>query len=332
MTDLTGSRFGLFLVTRELPPINGHAMVETRCDCGAVSTRRKSSLGLQKSCGCHLLRPDCTGQVFGWLTVTGRGETVADKNGNKRKLWRLKCKCGNEIQLRRQAFDQKQYGYKSCGCLNKSHRKGNVSNFPKSKDLSGLKFGELTVIRHVGAKIECLCDCGNTILTASNSIRSIHLSKRKSWINCGERAKHPDGFGLWYPPTPKPLPEAAGQIVKQFIGLTELKSWMVGGELSGVRDEKIDRLIRAAWIITYRRSQGEKFTEDGVRTYILKCLSSAHLAVRSKCARIDKQDNKKIGGRTAMSGNTINELTVEAVEETLSNFYLPKKPKKFRRR
>lgn len=53
---------------------------------------------------------------------------------------------------------------------------------PYSKDLTGNRFGKLTVIRYVGkhpnnkhrSMWECICDCGNTYVTSVNSLNANH--------------------------------------------------------------------------------------------------------------------------------------------------------------
>lgn len=64
--DLTGRRFGFWLVLREAPPdlvlsidrqkrVGRRTMWECRCDCGTVKTIKASRLqaGKSRSCGCH---------------------------------------------------------------------------------------------------------------------------------------------------------------------------------------------------------------------------------------------------------------------------------------
>jgi len=94
-------------------------------------------------------RLDLTGKSFGKLTVlkegTQRGYT---------RYWKCKCDCGN-IKLIRQS-SLTTGNSKSCGCV-----KGK-----NIKDLTGKRFGKLTVIEkkgRSGGRItwKCKCDCGN---------------------------------------------------------------------------------------------------------------------------------------------------------------------------
>ena len=92
---------------------------------------------------------DLTGQKFGRLTVLERAESKG-----KRTYWRCKCDCGNECTV--VGTNLRSGHTKSCGCL--------VSEV---KDLSGLKFGRLTVLNydHKDASNKsywlCECECGN---------------------------------------------------------------------------------------------------------------------------------------------------------------------------
>lgn len=95
---------------------------------------------------------DLTGQKFGRLTVL---KDVGRKN--RQVLWLCKCDCGNEIKI--EAGRLKSGNTKSCGCYNKEKLS------ERMVDLTGKKFGRLTVIRldHINKDtfFECLCDCGN---------------------------------------------------------------------------------------------------------------------------------------------------------------------------
>ena len=58
----------------------------------------------------HLI--DLTGSRFGRLTVIGRGEPKA---GCTNAVWRCKCDCGNEVDVRSTVLRKGES--KSCGCL-----------------------------------------------------------------------------------------------------------------------------------------------------------------------------------------------------------------------
>jgi hypothetical protein len=94
---------------------------------------------------------DLTGKKFDRLTVIERAEN--SKAGRIR--WKCKCDCGNEIIV----ISTKLLtgSKKSCGCLK-------ADNGKNIKDLTGKKFGRLTVIERAeikkGGRIcwKCKCD------------------------------------------------------------------------------------------------------------------------------------------------------------------------------
>ena len=114
---------------------------------------------------------DLTGQRFGKLTVLKRG-----KDKNKRASWICQCDCGEIKEIR---GDNLRNGIsKSCGC----EKKG-ISGI--KKDLSGKKFGKLTVIKYSHTEEggqsfwECECECGNKII-----VRGSQLVRKKTQ-SCG---------------------------------------------------------------------------------------------------------------------------------------------------
>ena len=113
---------------------------------------------------------DLKGKRFGKLYVIERNTDVKRKN----VVWRCKCDCGNIVNV--ETRDLRERGKTSCGCDRKR-----ASNF---EDLSGKKFGRLTVIKEIGfinnrVRWECLCDCGNVCQTTTHDLKS---GKKKS---CG---------------------------------------------------------------------------------------------------------------------------------------------------
>lgn len=94
---------------------------------------------------------DLTGQRFGMLTATH----VSREHGPG-VIWHCVCDCGNEIDV--PAYILRAGGRKTCG-----HHKQS-----RYKDITGMKFGLLTALRHIGTSDkgrslwECSCDCGNT--------------------------------------------------------------------------------------------------------------------------------------------------------------------------
>ena len=104
---------------------------------------------------------DLTGMRFGKLVAI---KPVYDDRGVKK--WLCKCDCGNETTVTAGHLNSGKSV--SCGCINKE----------KSKDLSGKRFGKLTVLKKAeqkgkkGVLWECLCDCGNKCLKPAGELTS----------------------------------------------------------------------------------------------------------------------------------------------------------------
>lgn len=200
-------------------------------------------------------KPNCTGQKFGRLLVLELGSSHP-KHG---RLWKVRCDCGSIIELPRGSFDRIGRGQVSCGCLRKL---GLVDNKRRPQNITGQRFGSLTAIALTGKKDVYSkptwlfqCNCGNTCLKSLSDIRRYEYNGTR--INCGDKALHPERW-LTYPPTPKPYPIDAANLVVKYLSLCELDYQQIDSE---VEDAKRDRLLRAAWIIVYRRSCGEEITE-----------------------------------------------------------------------
>lgn len=173
--DLIGRRFGKLIVVKRLENNNrGNTMWLCRCDCG----KEKSALGYDLthgrtvSCGCWKVgkpskkRKNLTGQKFGKLTVVSISE---EKSVNGILVWKCKCECGNITYVR--GGNLKSGHISSCGCSKTEKHSHNY------KDLTGMKFGRLTVLKEYGkinSKISwlCLCDCGNEKIVIGDYLKS----------------------------------------------------------------------------------------------------------------------------------------------------------------
>lgn len=113
---------------------------------------------------------DIVGQKFNRLTVIKKLDK-RDKAGSV--IWLCRCDCGNEIEV---SGSHLRRGHtKSCGCLRDDVRESKI------KDLTGQKFGKLTVIER-GPSREvsgcqrtqwlCECECGNRKYIVSNQLLS----------------------------------------------------------------------------------------------------------------------------------------------------------------
>ena len=115
---------------------------------------------------------DMTGQKFGRLTVIKRTD-----NRSNEVCWLCKCECGNIKSI--MARSLKNGDATSCGCYNRERVK-EVNLI----DLTGQKFGRLTVIKQVPNKGKetcwlCKCECGKEKIILGNTLR------QKTTVSCG---------------------------------------------------------------------------------------------------------------------------------------------------
>ena len=167
--DLRGQKFGRLTIVDMLE----NYKVKCICDCGNEKIVAKSSVitGKTKSCGClhkeavhNALSKDISGKQFGRLTVVKRSD-------DNIKKWVCKCECGNMCTVTLTAL---KCGYcKSCGCL-----KTELSSERFLKDITGRKFGKLTVIKRIGSDERtksalwlCNCECGNQTIASGVELR-----------------------------------------------------------------------------------------------------------------------------------------------------------------
>ena len=102
------------------------------------------------------------GARYGLLTVI---RCTEKKSKDGCVVWECKCDCGNTIELATNALKRPER--KSCGCL-----------VNKREDLTGKKYGRLTVIKYIefdtkqnSCKYLCKCDCGNEKIIASTNLK-----------------------------------------------------------------------------------------------------------------------------------------------------------------
>lgn len=139
--DMTGRRFGRLTVL-QMDDVDGagNARWSCRCDCGVTKTVDGSKLrrGETKSCGCARMEPknDVVGETFGYLTVLSR-TSGTNKTAAK---YLCKCTCGRETTT--VLADLKSGHTKSCG---------KCSATSLLDDLTGRKFGNVTVVRRVAS-------------------------------------------------------------------------------------------------------------------------------------------------------------------------------------
>ena len=159
--DLVGQRFGNLTVLLKdesyvKPSGQKITMWKCMCDCGNTISIRSEYLrnGSKTSCGCvEKQQRNIIGQRFGRLVVI-------EEDTNKSNSLICQCDCGEVTSVNRSNLTLGKT--RSCGCLQKESR------YAKIDDLTGQKFGMLTVIQRVENKGKdvrylCRCDCGNEI-------------------------------------------------------------------------------------------------------------------------------------------------------------------------
>lgn len=165
-----GDKFGDWTV---IGPGRSNIYVTCKCVCGKVKEVNKYTLvnGTSAGCGCTKRGGqnivDLTGQRFGSLTVIkkveGSSSRTGDGTGNRDLRWVCLCDCGKYTIKRGNKL--KAGISKQCEeCTRK--QKG-------WKDLTGMRFGRLTVLEYAGDKSWfCRCDCGNTATVRTGCLLS----------------------------------------------------------------------------------------------------------------------------------------------------------------
>lgn len=100
------------------------------------------------------------GDTFDMLTVVDRLDDYVAPNGKHHPRWLCECVCDNHTKVIRVSSSLKGKFFHSCGCYSEP-----------TKDLTGMKFGKLTVIERGDDYIKpngehipmwkCKCECGN---------------------------------------------------------------------------------------------------------------------------------------------------------------------------
>lgn len=172
--DLTGKRFGKLTVLEFAGTVKDYQKTwKCKCDCGNIKIIRQQHLvsGHTTTCGCGKLHLDnYVGRRFGHLFVLDRvDDYISVGNGKHYVRYRCRCDCGTEKNIL--GLNLRTGGSVSCGCQ-RPHA---------FVDLSGQRFGNLTVVKRVndyvnpsGRKLVrylCKCDCGNEILALANILR-----------------------------------------------------------------------------------------------------------------------------------------------------------------
>ncbi|MBZ9622957.1 hypothetical protein G9F71_008825 [Clostridium sp. FP2] len=111
---------------------------------------------------------DMIGQVFNRLTVI----SYYGVDKGRRILWLCRCSCDNDKDIIVNGTSLRNGHTQSCGCLKKE------AGSARSIDITGQKFGRLTVISHNGSNEDrrslwlCKCDCGEEVTVTGKELRN----------------------------------------------------------------------------------------------------------------------------------------------------------------
>ena len=120
-----GNTYGLLTVVSAGPKKGSAAAWMCQCACGNQELVHCSGTELRgggrKSCGCsnRTRLVDLTGQIFGHLTVLGRGPNIGQTPG-----WSCSCDCGNPEPILLRGDQLKKGIPKDCGCSKDPYTKG----------------------------------------------------------------------------------------------------------------------------------------------------------------------------------------------------------------
>ena len=124
------------------------------------------------------LKIDMVGNRYGRLVVKREKKIDEYPDGRRKRVeWYCDCDCGTKDHL--VSGEGLRAGKtKSCGCYQRE-----LASARLSEDLSGQKFGKLTVIEEFKQertggtkKWICKCDCGNTTIVPTRHLKSSHTT------------------------------------------------------------------------------------------------------------------------------------------------------------
>lgn len=144
--DLTGRTFGKWRVLEYV----GDRKYSCECECGTIKEVHEYSLKSGKSTSCGRCGIKAKPDKFALGTKFGEWEIVGAVDKKTYKVL-CRCSCGKEREVNIYTL----LSGKSTGC-------GHTMNQDRVQDLSGRKFGKLTVLRYLGNQYwECECECGS---------------------------------------------------------------------------------------------------------------------------------------------------------------------------
>ncbi len=231
--DLSGLRQGKLTVLKRVENKGKDVMWLCRCECGKEKEISTTSIRHQnrQTCGCRISdATNLVGRKFGILTVESRAST------NK---WNCLCDCGKVTVLR--TTNLLRGHDKSCGCFR--FRKG--EDCPWLKDLTGMRFGMLTVVGFFRFATnrsywKCQCDCGKEKIAKGNNLRRGHTQ------SCGCNS------------SPK------GQFSSLYTGIGKLSGQYLASIRCGARARGFDYSITKEYAYQVFLSQNEKCSLTGL--------------------------------------------------------------------
>ncbi|MGL4617859.1 MAG: hypothetical protein ACRCZS_02195 [Chroococcidiopsis sp.] len=363
---MTGCKIGMIEVLTEAPSTQNASgfwvsQYHCKCDCGIEFVRSREVLQQSRKRNCSLASCGCAkkeyakttkhplleaGTRFGLLTVLDAPLVRTPTTDNPDKYvskYRFLCDCGNEVIARR--ADVTSGKQKSCGCFKKT--KDYKGGLPP-EDLTGQRFGQLTAKRLLSKEerrdrkeVEwlCECDCGQLVNKQVQRLKSSSNAKR-SYLHCGDRERHPEGVGSWYPPMPTPIPEGVGELYLKFEKYTNTR---LRKNRDKILDFKRGRLLRGCWILYYREVYlGETLSEEYKSNFLRKSTVYSSVDVfwidkiESYGGQITDCQGRvrklKLNRRNSIGSDMANLTfpTYPVLEESGNNL-LPKRPRKFKR-
>lgn len=185
--SLIGKRFGCFIVVDK--GREWFRSVLCKCDCGYVMSIKMSALLKNAIPECRACKKERERRSFEKEFVGSRfGSLTALEPLPKEKFgwrWNCRCDCGNELVV-----------------LENNLKKGNSTRCPdckakivgeqQIKDLSGQKFGMLTVLSRAEKNGSgnycwaCKCDCGEETIVCSSNLLTGHTLSCGCAISTGE--------------------------------------------------------------------------------------------------------------------------------------------------
>lgn len=170
--DLTGSKYyKLFVESRAEDSAKGRDRWNCVCECGKTKTVLGYNLrnGNTKSCGCYQQQRSSESKIKDIIGKKYNSLTILKRVDKLRVL--CKCDCGKEIVVRYSNLISNNTT--SCG-----HLKSQNASKRLTIDLTGKKYGELTVIKRISpiGKLKnpewlCKCSCGIYTIVNGQKLR-----------------------------------------------------------------------------------------------------------------------------------------------------------------